>query len=38
MKRVLIAIGVLAAVGARPCSAQSAGDCVPSPLNIPEAT
>jgi enterochelin esterase-like enzyme len=37
MKRVLIAIGVLAAVGARPCSAQSAGDCVPSALNIPEA-
>ena len=37
MKRLLIAIGVLAAVGARPCWPQSAGDCVPSALNTPEA-
>ena len=37
MKRVLVAIGVLAVFGARPASAQSADDCVPSVLNIPEA-
>src|SRR6476660_1158071 len=37
MKRVLVAIGVLAVFGARPASAQSADDCVPSALNIPEA-
>lgn len=37
MKRVLIAIGVLAAFGARPGWAQSTGDCVPSSLNIAEA-
>ena len=37
MKRVLIAIGILAAVGVRPGWAQSDGDCTPSALNIPEA-
>ena len=37
MKRVLVAIGVLAALGARPGWAQSADDCVPSALNIAEA-
>ena len=37
MKRVLVAIGMLAAVGVGPCSAQSADECVPSALNIPEA-
>ena len=37
MKRVLVAIGVLAVFGARPVWAQSADDCVPSVLNIPEA-
>ena len=37
MKRVLVAIGMLATVGIRPAWAQSAGDCVPSALNIPEA-
>src|ERR1051325_1219702 len=37
MKRVLVAIGVLAVFGARPVSAQNDGDCVPSALNIPEA-
>ena len=37
MKRVLVAIGVLAALGARPGWAQSADECVPSVLNIAEA-
>ena len=37
MKRILIAIGILAAVGVRPGWAQSDGDCTPSALNIPEA-
>ena len=37
MKRVLVAIGMLATVGIRSAWAQSAGDCVPSALNIPEA-
>ena len=37
MKRGLVAIGMLATVGIRPAWAQSAGDCVPSALNIPEA-
>ena len=37
MKRVLVAIGVLAALGARPGWAQSADECVPSTLNIAEA-
>ena len=37
MKQVLVAIGVLAVFGTRPASAQSADDCVPSALNIPEA-
>jgi hypothetical protein len=36
MKRVLVAIG-LAALGARPGWAQSADECVPSALNIPES-
>ena len=36
MKRVLLAIGILAALGARPVWAQSADECVPSALNIPE--
>jgi hypothetical protein len=35
MKRVLVAIGLLAAVGARPGWAQSADQCMPSALNIP---
>jgi enterochelin esterase-like enzyme len=34
MTRVLVAIGVLAALGARPGWAQSAGECVPSTRNI----
>jgi enterochelin esterase-like enzyme len=37
MKRVLIAIGLLAALGAQPGLAQSAGECVPSVLNVAEA-
>jgi enterochelin esterase-like enzyme len=37
MKRVLVAIGALAVFGAHLASAQSADDCVPSVLNIPEA-
>src|SRR6266508_159039 len=37
MKRVLAAIAVLATLGARAGWAQSADDCVPSALNIPEA-
>ena len=37
MKRVLVAIGVLTALGAQPGWAQSADECVPSILNIPEA-
>src|SRR6266536_339388 len=37
MKRILVAIGVLAALGARPGWAQSADECVPSVLNIAEA-
>ena len=37
MKRVLVAIGMLAALGARPASAQSADECVPSALNVAEA-
>ena len=37
MTRLMIAIGLLAAFGARPGWAQSADDCVPSALNIAEA-
>lgn len=37
MKRVLVAIGLLAALGARPGWAQSADECMPSALNIPGA-
>src|SRR4051812_40658532 len=37
MRQMLVAIGILAALGARPGWAQSAGECVPSALNIPEA-
>ena len=37
IKRVLVAIGILAALGARPARAQSAGDCVPSARNVHEA-
>ena len=37
MKRVLVAIGLLAALGAQPGWAQSADECVPSALNIAEA-
>ena len=37
MKRVFVAIGVLAALGARPGWGQSADECVPSVLNIAEA-
>src|SRR5215831_11191262 len=37
MKRVVVMIGVLAAVGAGPAAAQGPADCVPSALNIPEA-
>jgi hypothetical protein len=35
MKRVLVAAGLLAAVGARRAWARSADECVPSALNIP---
>jgi len=37
MKRVLVAIGVLTALGAPPARAQSADECVPSALNVHEA-
>ena len=37
MKRVLVAIALLALFGTRPAWAQSPDDCVPSTLNIPEA-
>src|SRR4030095_214000 len=37
MKRVLVAIALLTALGAQPVWAQSADECVPSALNIPEA-
>jgi enterochelin esterase-like enzyme len=37
MKRILVAIGVLLALGARPGWAQSADECVPSVLNVAEA-
>jgi hypothetical protein len=37
MKRLVIAIGLLAAFGARPGWAQSADECVLSALNIAEA-
>ena len=37
MKRILVAIGMLAAFGASPAWAQSTDECVPSTLNIPEA-
>ncbi len=37
MRRVLVAIGVLAALGARTGWAQTSDDCVPSALNIAEA-
>ena len=37
MKGVLVAIGALAALGGHPAWAQTAGECVPSVLNIPEA-
>jgi enterochelin esterase-like enzyme len=37
MKRILVVIGALAALGARPAWAQTPGECVPSTLNIAEA-
>ena len=37
MNRVLVGIGLLAALAARPAWAQTTDDCVPSTLNIPEA-
>ena len=37
MKRVIVAVGLLAALGARPAWAQDAGECVPSVLNVAEA-
>src|SRR4029453_1251502 len=37
MKRVLVAIGLVAAFGARPGWAQSVDECMPSAFNIPEA-
>src|SRR3954469_16886131 len=37
MKKVLVAVGLLTALGAQPAWAQSADECVPSALNIPEA-
>ena len=37
MTRVLVAAGLLTALSAQPGWTQSADDCVPSALNIPEA-
>src|SRR5204863_5273198 len=37
MRRLLVAIGLLAALDARSVRAQSADECVPSELNIAEA-
>ena len=37
MKRVLVAVGLLSALGAQPARAQSAEECVPSALNVHDA-